>query len=422
MLLSRIDGIQYQERRQEEVRMLKVLDGVRLLEVAEWFFVPGAGTVLADWGVDVIKVEHPTRGDPLRGLISSGMIPGAKGHNFFVENGTRNKRSIGLDLLNPLGREVLYRLVEKADVFLTSFLPPARRKLKIDYEDLKAINPNLIYARGSGQGPRGPEAERGGFDAGSFWARGGVGHMLTEPGKPPIMQRAAFGDTIGATFIAGGIAAALYRREKTGLGCVVDVSLLGTAVWLMAPDILAALQLGRDLPHGDRSRAPNPIMNTYRCQDGTWLMLMMLTPQRHWDEFCKAIEREDLLAEYPLIKWIDEQVRTDLVRLLGEHFATRPRGEWIERLLRFDTLHAPVQTPTEIRDDPQVIANGYLVDYVHPSHGPFKVASSPVQFDGEPTDVHRVAPDAGQDTEEVLLEAGLSWEEIDAMKQGGVIP
>jgi len=401
--------------------MLKVLDGVRLLEVAEWFFVPGAGTVLADWGADVIKVEHPTRGDPLRGLISSGMIPGAQGHNFFVENGSRNKRSIGLDLTGERGRDILYRLVERADVFLTSFLPAARRRLRIDYEDIAAINPKIIYARGSGQGPRGPEAERGGFDAGSFWARGGVAHMLTEPGKPPLMQRAAFGDTIGATFIAGGIAAALYRREKTGAGCVVDVSLLGTAVWLMAPDILAAMQLGRDLPHTDRSRAPNPIMNAYRCQDGSWLMLMMLTPLRHWDEFCQAIEREDLRDEFPLVQWADEAIRARLVAALASHFATRPRGAWIERLLQFDTIHAPVQTPTEVRDDPQVIANRYLVDYEHPTHGPFKVVSSPVQFDGEPTDVRRVAPDAGQDTEEILLELGCDWEQIGSLKESGVI-
>jgi crotonobetainyl-CoA:carnitine CoA-transferase CaiB-like acyl-CoA transferase len=401
--------------------MLKVLDGVRLIEVAEWFFVPGAGTVLADWGVDVVKIEHPTRGDPLRGLITSGIIPGAQGLNFFIENGSRNKRSLGLDLASDSGREILYRLVEKADVFLTSFLPAARRRLKIDYDDLKAINPKLIYARGSGQGPKGPEAERGGFDAGSFWSRGSVAHMLTEPGKAPIMQRPAFGDTIGATFIAGGIAAALYRREKTGQGCVLDVSLLGTAVWLMAPDILASLVLGHDLPHADRSRAPNPIMNPYRCQDGKWLMLMMLTPMRHWDEFCKAIERPDLLEQYPLMKWIDEAVRFELVEVLGKHLATRPRGEWIERLLRYDTIHAPVQTPTEVHDDPQVLANRYLVDYVHPDHGPFKVACSPVQFDGEPTDVRRVAPDSGQDTEEILLELGCSWEDIVTFKSQGVI-
>jgi len=401
--------------------MLKVLEGVRLIEVAEWFFVPGAGTVIADWGADVIKIEHPTRGDPLRGLISSGIIPGASGLNFFIENGSRNKRSLGLDLGTERGREILYTLVEKSDVFLTSFLPAARRRMKIDYDDLKKINPKLIYAKGSGQGPQGREAERGGFDAGSFWSRGGVAHMLTEPGKPPIMQRAAFGDTIGATFIAGGIAAALYRREKTGEGCVLDVSLLGTAVWLMAPDILAALALGHDLPHSDRSRAPNPIMNPYRCQDGKWLMLMMLTPVRHWEEFCKAIERTDLYEAYPLMRWIDDAVRFELVEVLGQHFATRSRAEWIERLLQYDTIHAPVQTPTEVRDDPQVIANRYLVDYVHPTHGPFKVACSPVQFNREPTEVRRVAPDTGQDTEDILLEFGLSWEDIGKLKEQQVI-
>ena len=401
--------------------MLKVLDGVRLIEAAEWFFVPGAGTVLADWGVDVVKIEHPTRGDPLRGLISSGMVPGASGLNFFIENGSRNKRSIGLDLAAERGREILYKMVEKADVFLTSFLPAARRRLKIDVDDLRKINPKLIYAKGSGQGPKGPEAERGGFDAGSFWSRGGVAHMLSEPGKAPIMQRAAFGDTIGATFIAGGIAAALSHREKTGQATTVDVSLLGTACWLMAPDILGAIVLGRDLPHSDRSRAPNPLMNTYLCQDGKWLMLMMLTPMRHWDEFCKAIEREDLLQDYPLMKWIDEQVRFQLVDVLNKHFATRSRLEWMDRLLKYDTIHAPVQTPTEIRNDPQVLANGYLVDYTHPQHGPFKVASSPVQFNAEPTDVRRVAPEVGQDTEDILLDHGLSWEEIAKLKEGGVI-
>jgi len=396
--------------------MLKVLDGVRLIEVAEWFFVPGAGTVLADWGADVVKIEHPVRGDPLRGLISSGILPGAHGLNFFIENGSRNKRSVGLDLGTDRGREVLYKMVEKSDVFLTNFLPAARRRLKIDVDDLKKINPRLIYAKGSGQGPKGPEAERGGFDAGSFWSRGSVAHMLSEPGKPPIMQRAAFGDTIGATFIAGGIAAALYHREKTGQGSVVDVSLLGTAVWLMAPDILASLLMGHDLPHNDRTRAPNPLMNTYLCKDNKWLMLMMLTPMRHWEEFCKSIAREDLYTAYPLMKWIDESVRFELVKILGEHFATRTRAEWIERLLQYDTIHAPVQTPTEIRDDPQVLANGYLVDYVHPTHGPFKVACSPVQFNEEPTDVRRVAPDTGQDTEEVLLQLGYTWEDIGALK------
>ena len=330
-------------------------------------------------------------------MISSGIIPGAQGLNFFIENGSRNKRSLGLDLTSDRGREVLYKLVEKSDIFLTSFLPAARRRLKIDYDDIKKINPKIIYAKGSGQGPKGPEAERGGFDAGSFWSRGGVGHMLSEPGKPIIMQRAAFGDTIGATFIAGGIAAALYHREKTGQGCVLDVSLLGTAVWLMAPDILAALLLGHDLPHNDRTRAPNPLMNTYLCKDNKWLMLMMLTPMRHWEEFCKAIEREELATQYPLMKWIEEDMRRELVQVLGDHFATRSRAEWMDRLLQYDTIHAPVQTPTEIRDDPQVLANQYLVDYVHPTPRPVqgRVQPGAVQRRADRRPPHRPGRRAG---------------------------
>ncbi len=401
--------------------MIGVLEGVRVLEVAEWFFVPGAGTVLADWGADVIKIEHPERGDPLRGLVSSGMIPGLHGPNFFVENGARNKRSLGLDLTKPDGRELFLRLVEKADVVLTSFLPEARRRLGIDEDDLRAINPRLIYARGSGQGQRGPEAQRGGFDAGSFWCRGGVGVMLSEPGEAPIMQRAAFGDTIGATFIAGGIAAALYHREKTGRGCAVDVSLLGTAVWLMAPDILAAQQLGRELPRTDRKQSANPLTNTYRCGDGLWLMLMMLTPVRHWDDFCRAIEREDLLASYPLSRWADIEARRALVAEIGAWLATQPRQHWIDRLMQFNTIHAPVQGPLDLPDDPQVQANGYLVEYEHPEFGKAHVTASPVQFDAEPPTVRRLAPEIGQDTEEVLLEMGLEWEEIAALKESGAI-
>src|SRR5262249_23470853 len=202
----------------ERTTMSDVLAGIRVVEVADWGFVPSAATVLSDWGPEVVKIEPPRFGDPIPGLVTSGLIPGASGRNFFVEHLGRNKRSIGIDLGHPEGRALLDRLVARADVFLTSFLDDARERLRITWDDLRAVNPRLLYARGSGRGRRGPAARRGGYDGVSFWARGGVADRLSTPGQPPLQQRPAFGDFIGGMAIAGGIAAALFQRERTGTG------------------------------------------------------------------------------------------------------------------------------------------------------------------------------------------------------------
>ena len=221
--------------------MTQVMQGIRVVEVAQWWFVPAAAALLADWGAEIIKVEHPVTGDPMRGLISSGMVGVNVRVNFMVEQSNRGKRSVGIDIAKPGGHELLMKLVEGADVFLTSFLPEARKKLKIEVEDLRARNPRIIYVRGHGHGVRGPDIHKGGYAAASFWSRGGVAHALTPPGADaPIMQRAAFGDSTGAITIAGGIAGALLHRERSGEATVVDVSLLGTAMWILAPDIVAS--------------------------------------------------------------------------------------------------------------------------------------------------------------------------------------
>ena len=176
----------------------KALEGIRVLEVAQWWFVPSAGAILSDWGADVIKIEHPETGDPQRGLVTSGLVPEG-GFNFMWEQPNRGKKSVGLDLRNPDGLALLYKLAERSDVFLTSFLPEARRNLKIDVEHIRAVNPDIVYARGTGQGVRGPDAERGGYDGASYWSRGGIAMALTGAGsdEQPVMQRPAFGDSIG---------------------------------------------------------------------------------------------------------------------------------------------------------------------------------------------------------------------------------
>jgi crotonobetainyl-CoA:carnitine CoA-transferase CaiB-like acyl-CoA transferase len=400
--------------------MTDVLAGVRVVEVADWGFVPSAGTVLGDWGADVTKIEHPRLGDPIRGLVTSGLIPGASGRNFFVEHLGRNKRSVGIDLAHPDGRALLLRLVARADVFLTSFLDDARERLRITWDDLRPVNPRLIYARGSGQGRAGPDARRGGYDGVSFWARGGIADRLSTPGQPPLQQRPAFGDFIGGMAIAGGIAAALFQREKTGAGIEVDVSLLGTAMWVLSPDITASLMYGFMLPAaGDMPSPPNPLVGTYVCADGKGLVLMMLQAERFWPLFAATIERPDLLERYPTPEVRREQaatIRDELAAL----FAARPRAAWEERLRASDCIWGPLQTPLDLPADPQVQANGYLLRSPTPE-GEVRVCANPVQFGGEPPRVRSPAQDTGAQTEEVLLELGFGWDDIARWKDAGVI-
>ncbi|HET6952554.1 MAG TPA: CoA transferase, partial [Acidimicrobiales bacterium] len=209
--------------------MNDVLRGVKVVEVAQWWFAPAAAALLAEWGAEVVKIEHPTHGDPMRGLSTAGVMPGASAFNFMLEQSNHGKRSIGLDIASPEGRAILDRLIEQADVFVTSFLPDVRRRLRLDVDDVRAVNPQIIYARAHGAGDRGAERENAGFDSVSFWSRGGVAHHLTPPGaETPIMPRPSFGDGISALSLAGAVAAALFGRERHGEPSVIDVSLLGT--------------------------------------------------------------------------------------------------------------------------------------------------------------------------------------------------
>ena len=244
--------------------MSKPLEGIRVVEVAMWAFVPSAGGILADWGAEVIKIEAPT-GDPIRGLVSGG-VGKTDGITYTWELFNRGKRGIALDLNEETAQKIVYQLAETADVFLTSLLPRARKKLKIDHDDIRGVNPQIIYAVGSGQGARGPEAEKGGYDSISFWSRGSVSSSVTPKDHPPIgMPAGAFGDSLSGMGLAGGIAAALAHKAKTGEGGLVDGSLLGTAMWSMQMGIVGATVAGLDeMPKGDRTQVPNPLVNTYR--------------------------------------------------------------------------------------------------------------------------------------------------------------
>jgi crotonobetainyl-CoA:carnitine CoA-transferase CaiB-like acyl-CoA transferase len=396
-------------------------DGVRVIELAQWVFVPVAGALLADWGADVIRIEPPG-GDPYRGLITQGIGAGTGGVNLSVALANRGKRSLALDVKTEQGETVVQQLLATADVFLTNLRPGALRRLGLDAGTLTARYPRLVYARGHGYGVRGPDADRAGYDASAFWARGGLAHVLTPPDRDhPIGQRGAMGDRNGAMALAFGIAAALLRRGRTDRGSVVDVSLLATAMWTLSSDVLAALAGDRPRAAGARV-AVNPVVGSYRTKDGRHIQLVFLEADRYWAPFCRLIGRQDLV-DNP--RFADLAARREhaeeCVAILDAEFARRTFAEWKGLLGDLDAPWAPVQAVEELLDDPQVVANGYVGEVSLAGGATYALPTVPVQFDERPPAARR-APEHGEHTEEILVELGYTWPQIEALQAAGVVP
>ena len=404
--------------------MHEVMKGVRVLEVAQYTFVPSAGAVLADWGADVIKIEHPVKGDGQRGLIRVGGVDNTANINFLMEHANRGKRSLGLDLTNPEGRELLYEIAKTSDVFLTNFLPGARKKMGIDVDDLRAVNPKIIYARGTAHGAKGPESHKGGYDSTDYWARSGSGMGMRSEEQPPAMQPGpGYGDSIGGMTIAGGIAAALFERERSGEPTVVDISLLGTGLWAMGAGLAGSMLAsggGGSLPTAGAAFI-NPLVGIYRAKGGGSIMLTMLQGHYYWADTVEHLGRPEL-AEDP--RFATPEVfaeNSDAARqVLQEIFETATSEEWRDRLAPMKGQWAPFQTLGQIPSDPQVIANEHIREVDIGDGTTFRLVANPVQFDGQPPEL-RKGPEHSQHTEEILLELGLEWERIEALKRSGAI-
>jgi crotonobetainyl-CoA:carnitine CoA-transferase CaiB-like acyl-CoA transferase len=404
------------------------MKGIRILEVAEHTFVPMAAAVLADWGAEVIKVEHVERGDAMRGLDSTaGMDVGKDGVNVYMEHANRGKRSIGLDLTTPEGIDIVYRLAATSDVFLTNKLPAVRTKLKVDVDDIRAHNPDIIYAAGTGYGARGPDVDRGGYDFLAYWARSGnaTSAKVPEIDYMPGQYAPAMGDSIGGLTIAGGISAALLHRERTGEATVVDVSLLATGMWAISAAIALSQQAGQpwsgriDLGVGGPR---NPLTGNYQAGDGRWLAFSMLQGFHYWPEMCDALGIPELVDDPRFVShellYANGAAAAELV---AAAIAAQPMSHWKERLRTVRGQWAPVQDSVEIADDPMVVANGYLLETTTQHGVPIALVTSPIQFDAEPCAPGR-APGFNEHGDDILRdELGFDMDEIIDLKVKGVV-
>ncbi len=394
-----------------------VFEGVRVIELAQYVYVPGAGVMLADQGAEVIKIET-IDGDPYRTLRAGG-DRNIGNINIAMEQNNRNKKSVALDLKSEEGREALLKLVETADVFLTSLRPKAISALRLDVEELRVRNPKLIYVRGNGVGFRGAEANRPGFDASAFWARGGAGYAFTRPGEPVTSPRPAYGDHTGSLAVAYGIAAALFKRATTGEPSVVENSLLATATWVLSGDITLT-QLPQYETHPAK-RPISPLMYGYRTRDDKIVQLMMLNPQPRWAAFCKVLGIEELVDDPRFAEQAARMENADeLIAIVQGRFSERDYADWKPALEAIDIPWEPVASIHDVTQDPQVHANA-MMQKMAVGDTQVDIVASPTAFDGEPIHGTPVSsPALGVHTEELLREIGYDDTQIAVMRDQGV--
>lgn len=397
-----------------------MLEGLKIVEFATYVAGPSAATVMSDWGAEVIKIEPPN-GDPFRGLFAGfGGAPAGFNPPFELDN--RGKRSIALNLGEADGRMVAQQLIDKADVFVSNMRPRVLEKYGLAYDACAARNPRLVYAQMSAYGPETDDANRASYDIGAFWSRAGVAASLVPPGGDPPQQRGGMGDHMTGTSAAGAVSAALYRREITGKGQRIGVSLLRVGIYMMGWDMNIHLRSGMPIVPVDRFHAANPIINCFRAEDGKWFFLLLLQADRHWPDLIRAIDRPGLLDDDRFKNIGARRENSEaLVQELDAVFSTKTLAQWREIFDRENVWFAPVQTLEETASDPVAQQAGAFIEIQTPD-GPRRQVATPADFYGTPIGPRTWAPEAGQDTEQILLELGYDWEKIIALKEEGAIP
>ena len=399
------------------------LEGIRVIDWTIWQQGPVCATMLGDLGADVIKLEERVGGDPGRGMTKLSGVDLGDRPNFYFEANNRNKRGVTVDLKKPAGRELVYALVARSDVFVQNFRKGVAARLGLDYATLRQHNPKLIYATATGYGPDGPESGDPSFDQLGL-ARSGIMYAAGEPDMPPLAIAGGIADQMGAIMLAYGVMTALLARERYGIGQEVDGSHLGSMMALQGLSVSARLMWGFAIPRMPRQYQANPLWNHYQCGDQRWICLGMLQPDRYWADFCRVIGRPELADD---ARFAELRVRAAnapaAIEILDAVFATKPLAEWL-RLLRAggDFIFCQVNAVDDLPNDPQVRANDYVVDFDHPRFGATQVIGMPFRLSETPGSVRLPAPEFGEHTEQILTELlGYSWEQVAALKEQEVI-
>ena len=401
--------------------MATPLEGIRVLDWTQWQMGTVASAMLADLGAEVIHIEDRERGDPGRGMRAAGGagLDLPAGRNAYFEYVNHNKKGIAVNFKKEEGKEIVYRLVRNSDIFVHNFRQGVPERLGLGYDTLSQYNPKLIYAALSGYGPKGPEAQEPAFDYLGL-ARSGMMTLVGVPDMPPPGFSGGIADQMGAIMAAYGMLAALLARERLGIGQKIDVSHLGSMMALEGLAIAFRLFTGRDMPRKNRPKEANPLWNHYLCADGKWIVLGMLQADRYWPAVCKGLGIEHLEKD-PRFENMDKRKENseELISMMDKVFITKSSKEWMTRLKEAgDVVCTPVQTTSDLLDDPQVWANEYLIEFDHSVLGSMKFMGLPIQFSKTSGAARPEAPEFGQHTEEVLIEVGgYSWDEIVALKE-----
>ena len=396
-----------------------IFSGLKVVDLASFIAGPGAAVILSDFGADVIKVEPPT-GDAWRNGYR--IPPQPRSHdNYPWHLNNRNKRGLALDLKSPHAAPILERLVQWADVLIVNTPHPARKKLKLEYEDVAQWNPRLIYADLTGYGEKGPDASLPGFDITAYWARSGLLSLTRDAGAPPTLPPSGSGDHATAVTLYSAIVTALYRRECTGKGSYVTTSLLAAGVWSCAVFIQAALCDAAFFPLHDRLKPPNATLNVYRASDDTWFLIVVIP--EHWPALAKAIGRPDLLTDARFADPAKQMANSgELTSILNELFATQPMSHWREVFDQSHLTYGIVHSPSEAVKDPQLRENNIVVPIEGAGEKVTSTVSSPLTVHGVSKVAARRAPEIGEHNDELLQELGFNNGEVAEFRANGAIP